>query len=344
MSLMLLLPGLAVYTNQNPLTSLNEDNKLFIITIDGLRWQEVFGGADPLLASDPSCNRDTNKTKAVFWSERKEERRQKLLPFFWQVIARQGCLFGNRDKGSKMNVANPYALSYPGYNELLTGRVDLSLFGNGKASNPNFTLLDDLNASVAYQGRVAAFTSWNAFPFILNEARSSFYINSGFEPPAEKNYRVASRFAAPLSFDAEGNKTTRADELTFSACKEYIQRKKPSIVFLSFSGADEAAHEKKYDQYLQQTHQADRMIGELWQFLQSLPAYAGKTSFLITTDHGRGHNRNNWNTHGVFISGSSQTWMCLLGKGIPASGEQNRHRQLYQKDLKALMYRLLSSR
>ncbi|RYZ49576.1 MAG: hypothetical protein EOO14_20455 [Chitinophagaceae bacterium] len=84
------------------------------------------------------------------------------------------------------------------------------------------------------------------------------------------------------------------------------------------------------------------MIGELWQYLQTLPAYAGKTSFLITTDHGRGSSADNWFTHGVFTKGSSQTWMALLGKGIRPVGEQKTEGQQYQKNLKRLMLRLLA--
>jgi hypothetical protein len=339
----LLLPGLAVHTNENPLNVLNTENKLFIITIDGLRWQEVFHGADARLVCDAAYNADTATTKALYWRKQEEERRQKLMPFFWSVIGRQGELYGNREKDSRMNVANPYALSYPGYNELLTGRVDLSIYGNGKAVNPNHSILDFLSTTAMYKGKVAAFTSWDAFPFILRKAQSSIYLNSGSETAKHEHLHSAGSLLNTLQHGMEENKTVRPDERTFNACIEYIQTNKPSIVFLSFSGTDEAAHDKHYDQYLQQASNADRMIGELWQYLQTLPDYAGKTSFLITTDHGRGSDQDNWYTHGIFVSGSSQTWMCLLGKGVPATGEQQHTKQLYQKNLRSLMLRLLSA-
>ena len=39
------------------------------------------------------------------------------MPFLWSVIARQGQIYGNRDKGSPAKVANGKNFSYPGYNE-----------------------------------------------------------------------------------------------------------------------------------------------------------------------------------------------------------------------------------
>ncbi len=340
--LLFLLLGLSVHTNESTVPPLSGENKLFVITLDGLRWQEVFFGADSTLCTDSRYNTHAARTQALYWHPSLEERRKKLMPFFWGVIAKSGELYGNRAHGNKVNVANPYALSYPGYNELLTGAVDPTLFGNGKVANPNATILDFLAATETYKGKVAAFASWNAFPYILNRERSTVYINSGSNPLLYQHQTAAGRLLSRLKIGLEDNKTTRPDELTYLACKAYIQQKQPSVVLLSFGGTDEAAHNKKYDDYLEQAATADRMLGELWQYLQTLPAYAGKTSFLITTDHGRGSQASNWYTHGIFTGGSSQTWIALLGKGIGNKGEQKGVQQHYQKNLKGLMLKLLA--
>ena len=84
------------------------------------------------------------------------------------------------------------------------------------------------------------------------------------------------------------------------------------------------------------------MIGELWRLLQGLPEYAGKTTFLITTDHGRGKTKNNWNDHGMLVSGSSQTWYALLGNTITPHGEMKYESQAYQKDLNKLVKDILA--
>lgn len=327
-----------VRTHDEGLRPLNPENKVFIITLDGLRWQEVFLGADSALLSQPLYNTDTATTKDRFWHSSPAERRRKLMPFFWSNIASQGQLYGNRSLHNKMNVANPYALSYPGYNELLTGRVDYTVFGNGRSSNTNITFLDLLNTTAAFRGKVAAFTSWNAFPFILNSERSNIHINSGPLHQTDDSYA----WLGQLRETIKEEKTTRDDAETYRRCKEFIAEKKPSVVLLGFGGTDEAAHDKRYDQYLQQAASADKMIGDLWRYLQTLPDYAGRTTFLITTDHGRGAGVQDWHTHGTFVGGSSQTWMALLGKGIHASGELTTKGQYYQKDLKGLVMKMLS--
>ena len=98
---------------------------LFIVTIDGLRWQEIFNGADPEIINDLKFTQDTALTKAMYWATTKKERRQKLLPFFWNVIAAKGSLYGNRKYHNNVNVPNIYNFSYPGYNEILTGNCGL---------------------------------------------------------------------------------------------------------------------------------------------------------------------------------------------------------------------------
>lgn len=340
--LILLLSGLSVHTNESLSISLNAENKLFVITLDGFRWQEVFNGADSALLMQSAYNANPAATKSRYWHSSAEERRRKLMPFFWNLIAHEGELYGNRAYNNKMNVANPYALSYPGYNELLTGRVDLSIFGNGKVPNRNLSVLDFLAATETYRGKVAAFASWDAFPFILNTAESNIYFN-GSNNETKNNYHDTIEKCNGVQRAIEDEKNGCADEATFAACKQYVQKQKPSVVFLSFSGTDEAAHNKQYDRYLQQATDADRMIGELWQYLQTIPDYTGKTTFLLTTDHGRGSDEQ-WYTHGVFVNGSSQTWMALLGKSIPANGEKRSNTQLYQKNLKSLMLHILENR
>lgn len=338
----LLLLSSSVLTNEYEVRSFNRENRLLIITLDGLRWQEVFNGADSALINNESYTSGIANARALYWASSIEERRKKLMPFFWNVMARQGKLYGNRHYGNKMNVANPYALSYPGYNELLTGSVDLSIFNNGKTYNQNLSVLEMLNASATYKNKVAAFASWDAFPYILNKEKSGVHINSGFEKITGQHLSPTETLINTIQTEIEDQKNTRYDELTYLACKEYIQKKRPSVVFLSLGGTDEAAHQKKYDEYLQQANNADRMIGELWQYLQTLPEYANKTTLLITTDHGRGDTKNNWFSHGLLVDGSSQTWMGLLGHSIEAGGEQKNSHQLYLKNVKDLLLKILS--
>ncbi len=321
-------------------------NNVFIITLDGLRWQEVFNGADSTLLNNPQFTSNIAALKQQFWHADVQERRKKLMPFVWNTIAGQGQLFGNRAYHNQVDVSNIYRLSYPGYNEILTGKPDLKIFSNDRKVNRNKTLLEYLNTTPAYAGKVAAFASWNLFSYILNEKRSNLYINcSADEASNPKQWSQGKAKTAKVSprFYDEG-KNTRNDWLTFAKAQQYIVQHLPKVVYVGLGGTDEYAHQKKYGQYLQQAHQADNMIAALWHLVQSIPYYKYNTTFIITTDHGRGNKQSTWHKHGFLTKGSSQTWLALLGHGIAALGEHRQDGQLYQRQLAGTIGSLLGVR
>ena len=59
-----------------------ERPNVILITLDGLRWQELFSGADPLLVANTDFVGDTTALKSQFWRDSPEERRAVLMPFF----------------------------------------------------------------------------------------------------------------------------------------------------------------------------------------------------------------------------------------------------------------------
>jgi hypothetical protein len=319
--------------------SVAKTRHLFIITIDGFRWQEVFTGADPQLIDNATYVLDTALTRQLYWDNSTEARRQKLLPFFWGTIAAKGRLYGNRLLGNKVNVKNFYKISYPGYNEIFTGHTDAVSSPNLPINNKNLNVLEYLNKSVEYQGKVAVFTSWNVFPFILNESRSGLPINSGFAPLAESGDPVAGLIDS-VQLRMRQSKT-RQDQLTYLTAKEYIGLHHPSVLFLGFGETDEMAHAGRYDLYLQQAADIDRMISDLWYMVQTDPYYKDSTTFLITTDHGRGWKPNKWCTHGFWAEGSGDIWMAVLGPDIQPEGELRMKGQVYQKQIAATIASLL---
>jgi hypothetical protein len=315
-------------------TDAPNDENVFIITLDGFRWQELFSGADSALINDPAWTSDTSYSKAMYWAETATERREKLMPFFWNVLAKKGQVYGNRNLGSKVNTKNFYFLSYPGYNEIFTGDIDPMIATNKKIRNKNTNILEYLNRLPAYEGKVAAFTSWDAFPYILNRERSNFFLNSGNEEVKQNNPSSSQKALNKIQRSPEyAEAPTRNDMITYLSAKEYVVTNKPKVVFVGLSGTDDAGHAKKYDQYLKNANDADRIIAGLWNLVQSMPEYKGKTTFIITTDHGRGEAAANWHDHGLFVKGSSQTWIALLGNNVLPLGESNAPSQFYQKSI-----------
>lgn len=307
---------------------------VIIVTIDGFRWQEVFNGADSTLLHDEDATPGHELLTPIYWDASSSERRKKLLPFFWNVLAAKGQLYGNRAYKNKVNVSNAYSLSYPGYNEMFTGYADPFIASNDKYYNPNINIFEYLDAKAAFKGKVAAFTSWDVFPYILNEKRNRLPVNSGYEDMRENDLSGTQVMTNAVQQAAVYEKTaTRFDELTFITAKEYLRRHRPRVTFIGLGETDEFAHDGRYDLYLQQASQTDRMLAELWHWVQTTPGYKDNTTLIITTDHGRGKKSSRWSEHGSFIKGSSETWLAMIGPGIKALGEVKEEQQLYQQQV-----------
>jgi len=120
-----------------------------LIVADGLRWQEVFTGADPSLLNSENGGiwGNPERLKREFWRDDSNDRRRTLFPFLWGIAATQGQIIGNQAKGSIARVTNGKAFSFPGYNEMLTGSLDPKIDSNEFGPNPNATVFEWLNRS-----------------------------------------------------------------------------------------------------------------------------------------------------------------------------------------------------
>ena len=262
------------------------------------------------------------------------------MPFFWSTIAAQGQLHGNRARDSRVDVTNPHRFSYPGYNEILTGFVDPRIDSNNKVPNPNRTILEFANQQPAFRGRVAAFGSWDRFPFIINEERSGVPVNAGFETATGaglSSKEVALNELQPQTHSPWAE--VRLDVFTHNYALEYLKRARPRLLYIAYGETDDFAHDQDYDFYLQAARRTDAFIRELWQWLQSDAEYRNRTTLIITTDHGRGSGTR-WNTHGDDVEGAQHIWIAMLGAGISARGEVSGG-QHYQNQVAATISELL---
>ena len=326
-----------------PLQKHRSENVIFVMT-DGLRWQEVFSGADPALLNKESGVKNIDGVKKDYWRETPEARREALMPFVWSVVARQGQLFGNPIKGSSARVTNGHNFSYPGYSETLCGFADPRVDSNKKVPNPNVTVFEWLNARDRFRGRVAAFGAWDVFPSIFNRDRCGFYINAGYEPMTQG--KVSERVALLNTLKGEREIPRHwggepFDALTFYSALDYFTANKPRLFFLSLGETDEWAHEGRYDEYLDATRRADDYVKRIWETAQAMPRYRGKTSLIFSTDHGRGEAPTGWKSHGEEVAGSENIWMAFLGPDTPALGERTACEGVTQSQIAATLAALI---
>lgn len=320
--------------------SVAQSQKIIIVTLDGMRWQEVFKGIDPALLTEKKYVTDSSSLSRQFWSDNLEERRKKLFPFLWTTIANEGQLLGNRTYGNLVNCSNPYQFSYPGYNEIFTGYPDTLVNSNAKIWNSNVNVLEFLHQQKRHKGRVAAFTTWDVFPFILNKSRSGIYVNADLD--SIKFPTTELRLINEIQFLSTRPIGVRPDVFTYFAAREYLKKYKPDVLYIAFDETDDFAHGGRYDQYIMSAHAEDRMMEDLWRTIQAMPEYRNNTSLIITTDHGRGdYDKKNWQHHGERIRESGEIWLAAIGPSIVAKGEVKTKNQVFQKQLAATIAGLM---
>jgi hypothetical protein len=328
---LLFLVIIHVVSGQNPKTE-----NIFIITLDGFRWQELYGGADSTLLVNKEYTPNSEELKQKFWADTPEQRRKLLLPFFWSELGTKGQLYGNRLFGNKVNCTNQMWFSYPGYNEILCGFADDDrITSNDKVNNPNVTVLEYLNQKPEFKGKVAAFGSWDVFPYIINRQRSGLPVNAGFEVATGTKLSEREKFLNELQGQIPSPwGSVRLDAFTHHYAMEYIKKYKPRIVYIAYGETDDFAHEGHYDAYLKSAHQTDQFIASIWKYIQSTPPYKDKTTLLITTDHGRGTiPLDTWRSHGKDIIGADEIWFAVIGPDTEPMGEMKDPAQHYQNQL-----------
>ena len=318
---------------------------IIIITTDGFRWQELFKGMDSAIANNPKFNQgDSSYIFETYWSNNENERRKKLMPFFWNTIVNHGQIYGNRKLDNKVNNANPHWFSYPGYSEIMTGFADSTIDSNEFPPNPHVTVLEFLNQQSKFKNKVAAFGAWDAFDRILNQQRSRIPVFSAFDTIGGKNPTPNEKLINAMMQDSYrpfGNAEC-LDVFTHYASLEYLKTKKPKVLYISYGETDEWAHHGYYRSYLDAAHLVDKWIKEIWAFLQSDPQYKNKTAIFITTDHGRGDiNKKEWTDHGSGIADAYQIWFAAMAPGISPSGEQKNNVQLFQDQFAQTIAKLL---
>ena len=292
---------------------------VILITIDGLRWQEFFSGADRDYFKRNSKG-DGGEPERRFWRGDASERRTVLMPFMRTIVEKQGQIFGDPAADATARLTNGLWFSYPGYNEILAGVADSKIDSNNKVPNPNTTVLEWLNGRPGFAKRVAAFGSWDVLPSILNSDRSRIPVGTGWQPvpsPSSDRGRSINDLAGDLPrywgygpFDAP---------IVYAAL-EHLRTAKPRVLYLMLGEGDEWAHEGRYDLYLDATLRADRFIQRIWETAQSMPEYANRTALLITTDHGRGATTKDWTDHGRDVPAAERVWIAAIGPGVPPLG------------------------
>jgi hypothetical protein len=299
---------------------------LILITLDGARTQEIFGGLDinALRAGLKKDDRleDTRAYKQ-YWADTREARRAKVMPFFWtEWMTAHGSIGGDVATGSRFGITNRHRFSYPGYAEILTGEPHDAVIDSNDNRRYSFpTVLDVLKRRLSLsRDQVAAFGSWETFRWITSHEENAFLVNAGYQEFASDRSDVQllsrAQFETQTPWDS-----VRNDMYTFRLAFAHLQTSRPRVLYLALGETDDWAHDLRYDRVLQTLERTDAWLKELWTWLQADPEYRDNTAILITVDHGRGRKAKDWGKHGAKVDGAQETWLAAIGPDWPRRGE-----------------------
>jgi hypothetical protein len=207
--------------------------------------------------------------------------------------------------------------------------------------NPNPTVFEWLNAKPEFAGKVAAFGAWNVFSGIFRSQKCGFVVNAGYDSltaiPATPKLDLLNTLK---------QETVRVwpdepfDPMPFHTAIEYLRARKPRLLFVGLGETDDWAHAGSYAEYLNAAHLADDYLRQIWDVVQSMPEYRGRTTLIVLPDHGRG-NGANWTDHGQKIPESMETWMAFLGPDTPPLGERKQPQPVTESQIAATLAALL---
>ncbi|MGD9563527.1 MAG: phosphoglyceromutase [Pyrinomonadaceae bacterium] len=324
-------------------TGAQKIQNVVLVTLDGARTQEIFGGLDLDILRSVSTKPEQTAAYTNFWAATPAERREKLMPFFWQTLIRShGSVAGNRELKSTVQTTNKLWFSYPGYSELLTGQAhDDVIKSNSHPQNPYPSFLDFLKKKMGlgYE-QVAEFSSWDAFQRIATNKPGSFRINAGYMPFEIGDKDISALSRAQFETVPAWN-SARYDYYTHRFALAHMKKFHPRAIHIGFDETDDWSHNKNYERVLEALHRSDGFIRELWEFLQSDPAYRGKTSLIITTDHGRGKTINDWDDHGEDVPEAQFIWMAFFSPDVELRGEWRNAETIYQNQVAATLTKFL---
>ena len=254
---------------------------IVVVTLDGVRWHEVFEGVDAGLAASHGLS----PSEVVGAAE--------LTPNLHRIVASHGAALGAPGYGATISASGPNFVSLPGYAELLSGRRATRCRDNQCTGGGARTLLDEFAAaSAGDSNQVALFTSW---PDIARVASERGVV------------------AEPLPRSGG----FRADAITADLAIAHLKAHPPKFLFLGLGEPDEFGHQNDYAGYLRALHRADARIAEVDQELTRLAARGTRTALFVTADHGRA---DSFVEHGSKFPESARVWLIAAGSALGATG------------------------
>ena len=282
------------------------DGRIVLVTIDGVRAEDVFDGADKTLR--PGSNVDAFTSPDA------------LMPRTRQLVKTRGVALGaDRFGCGSVRTASGANVSLPGYLEIFTGRKTHCRDNNCDRTKLH-TVLDE--AAAVGITPVASIGSWEILDrAVSNGAPGVFVADGTLRWPGSRpiaNDVLEQLVATGERADAyPGHGRYRPDANTSAIALEYLRTALPAVLHVGFGDPDEYGHRNDYPSYLSSIRDADAFIGKVADTLDAMGDIGSRTTVIVTTDHGR--NRD-FQHHGAFSLTSARTFVMAFGPRVAVRG------------------------
>jgi phosphopentomutase/2,3-bisphosphoglycerate-independent phosphoglycerate mutase family metalloenzyme len=286
------------------------ESAVVLVVLDGVRWQEVFGGADRVLARQRGLNLGA-------WASPRA-----LMPNLQRLLDTEAVAIGAPGHGAEMATGGAQRISLPSYREIFTGKADTACQSNDCSEPLGQTFADDVY-EVSGPRDVAVVASWPNIARAASAEPARFVFTTGRKLVGRGEVLRADEVIASLldagahasAFPGEGD--YRPDALTERIALRYLATARPRFLFVGLGDTDEYGHRNDYRGYLGALHEADDFLGELAVTLDAMGERGRHTTVLVTTDHGRAYN---FRDHGMWHPESGRVWLVASGADVRGRG------------------------
>ncbi|MCB9655321.1 MAG: hypothetical protein H6729_14475 [Deltaproteobacteria bacterium] len=285
-----------------------ENAPIVVITLDGVRWQEIFEGTDP---EQLKTSRHVRPMSA-----------RQLLPNVYRWFFDRGVALG--DNRNPVFASGPAYLSLPGYREMFSGHPS-SCQNNACPWSEEATFVDELMESEMLAPEdVAIATSWGPMAHAVTRRPCGAVISAGRTGGASREaFRVNRRASEILRAASDaaaypGWGDYRPDRFTAALALHYLREVAPRLLVVGLGDTDEYAHRDNYEKYIASIRRFDAFIGDLFRSLERMRerrggGAGGEASVFVLTDHGR---NTGFAHHGFGDPASSRVWFLAYGPRI----------------------------
>ena len=286
------------------------ESAVVLVVLDGVRWQEVFGGADRALAYDRGMN-------PLAWASPR-----KLMPNLQRLLDTRAIALGAPGRGASITATGPQFISMPGYLEIFTGHPDPGCSSNDCEHPAVRTVVDDVVESSGADD-VAVVSSWPSIARAASSAPSRVVVSAGRKRVERGDVlRADEEMAAQLDRGARakafpGDGDYRPDAITARVALRVLATEHPRFLFVGLGDADEYGHRNDYHGYLEAVRASDAFLGDLFATLDQMGARGRHTTVLVTADHGRAYD---FKDHGGRYPESGRVWLVAAGGDVQGHG------------------------